>query len=73
MKEKINPTTPLEFREQREQKISLQIEEMAREAKEVVELFDRTTQIWTTLEEDEKVQQLDQQEEKINASMQESK
>jgi hypothetical protein len=46
---------------------------MAREAKEVTELFDRTAQIWTTLEEDEKVQQLDQQEEKINTAMQELK
>jgi hypothetical protein len=42
---------------------------MAREVKEVAELFDRTAQIWTTLEEYEKVQQLDQQEEKINVSM----
>jgi hypothetical protein len=29
---------------------------MAREAKEVAKLFDKTAQIWTTLEEDEKVQ-----------------
>jgi hypothetical protein len=44
---------------------------MAREAKEVTELFGRTVQIWTTLEEDEKVQLLDQQEEKIDDTMQE--
>jgi hypothetical protein len=39
----------------------------------VEELFDRTTQIWTILEEDEKVQQWDQEEERINASIQELK
>jgi hypothetical protein len=46
---------------------------MEKEAREVEELFDRTTQIWTILEEDEKVQQWDQQEERINASIQELK
>jgi hypothetical protein len=40
---------------------------MEKEAREVEELFDRTTQIWTILEEDEKVQQWDQEEERINA------
>jgi hypothetical protein len=30
-------------------------------------------QIWTSLEEDEKVQQLDQQEEKVNTAMQDLK
>jgi hypothetical protein len=44
---------------------------MAREAKEVAKLFDRTTQILTSLEEDERVQQFDQQEEKISIAMQE--
>jgi hypothetical protein len=34
--------------------------EIEREAKEVAELFDRMTQIWRNLEEDEKVQLLDQ-------------
>jgi hypothetical protein len=53
--------------------MTLQIDEMEREAKEVTELFDKTVQIWTTLEEDEKVQQLDQQEEKINVAMQQLK
>jgi hypothetical protein len=32
---------------------------IAREAKEVTKLFDRTAQIWTSIEEDENVQQLD--------------
>ena len=43
------------------------------EAKEVAKLFDITAQIWTTLEEDEKVQQLDQQEDKTKVAMQELK
>jgi hypothetical protein len=44
---------------------------MEKEAREVAKLFDRTAQIWTILEEDEKVQQWDQQEDKISASIQE--
>jgi hypothetical protein len=36
-------------------------------------LFDRTTHIWTILEEDEKVQQWDQEDETINDAIQELK
>jgi predicted nucleic acid-binding Zn-ribbon protein len=36
-------------------------------------LFDRTAQLWTMLEEDDRVQQLDQQEEVINTAIQELK
>jgi hypothetical protein len=46
---------------------------MEKEAREVTKLFDKTVQIWTILEEDEKVQQLDQQEEKTSATIQELK
>jgi hypothetical protein len=46
---------------------------MEKEAREVEELFDRAAQIWTILEEDEKVQQWDQEEETINTSIQELK
>jgi archaellum component FlaC len=56
LKERLNPTNPLEVREQREQQYALQITEMEKEAREVDEFFDRTTQIWTILEEDEQVQ-----------------
>jgi archaellum component FlaC len=73
LKEKINPMTPLEVREKREWQASFQIDEMAREVREITKLFDETMQIWTTLEEDEKVQQLDQQKEKISDAMQELK
>jgi hypothetical protein len=38
---------------------------MEKQASVVEELFDRVTQLWTTLEEDEKVQQWDQEEETI--------
>jgi plasmid maintenance system antidote protein VapI len=46
---------------------------MEKEAKKVTKLFDRTVQLWMTLEEDDKVQQLDQQEEEINTAIQELK
>jgi hypothetical protein len=40
-KEKINPMNPPEVREQREKKSTLKIVDMEKEAREVVELFDR--------------------------------
>jgi hypothetical protein len=46
---------------------------METEAKKVIKCFDRTAQLWTTLEEDDRVQQLDQQEEDINTTIQELK
>jgi hypothetical protein len=65
--------TPREVREHREYKSALRIVEMAKEAREVEELFDKTTQIWTIMEEDENVEQWDQQEEKISTAIHELK
>jgi hypothetical protein len=39
----------------------------------VTQLFDKTVQLWTMLEEDDRIQQLDQQEEVINTAIQELK
>jgi hypothetical protein len=39
----------------------------------VAELYNRTAQIWTSLEEDEKIQQLEQREEKLNVVVQDLK
>ena len=64
---------PSKFYEKREHKVAFQIDEMEREAKEVAIFFDRNMKIWTTLEEDEKVQVLDQKEEKIRIAMQDLK
>jgi len=49
------------------------VEMMQKEVEKVTQLFDRTSQLWTMLEEDDKVQQLDQQEEVINTAIQEMK
>jgi hypothetical protein len=43
------------------------IDSIAQEVKEVEELYDKTTQMWTSMEEDEKIQQLDQKQEEIIA------
>jgi hypothetical protein len=53
--EKLTPTTPIEVRYQREQAIILHIDNIVKEAKEVEELYERTTQMWTSMEEDEKI------------------
>jgi hypothetical protein len=73
LKEKLTPTTPPEVIAEREQQAALQVEMMEKEAKKVTKLFDRTMQLWTMLEEDDRVQQLDQQEEEINTAIQEMK
>jgi chromosome segregation ATPase len=72
-KERINPMTPPEVREKRKQEVAIQIAEMEKQASAVEELFDRATQLWTALEEDEKVQQWDQEDDTINAAIQELK
>jgi hypothetical protein len=46
---------------------------MEKEERKVEELFDRTSRIWTILEEDKKFQEWDQEEERISAAIQELK
>jgi hypothetical protein len=67
---KLTPTTPPEVRSEREQQETEQTDSIALEVKEIAELYERTTQIWTSLEEDEGIQQLDQREEKLNVAVQ---
>jgi hypothetical protein len=43
---------------------------MEKKVSAVVGLFERETQLWTTLEEDEKVQEWDQEEGKLSATIQ---
>jgi hypothetical protein len=49
------------------------MDEMERQVSAVVDLFDRAAQLWTVLEEDEQVQQWDQEEGKISATIQDLK
>jgi hypothetical protein len=42
---------------------------MENEAQNVTQLFDMTTQLWMTLEEDDKVQKLDQKDDEINTAI----
>jgi hypothetical protein len=46
---------------------------MEKQASTAEKLFDRAAQLWTTLEEDEQVQQWDQEEERVSAAIQELK
>jgi chromosome segregation ATPase len=73
LKEKLTPTTPPEVREQRKQEVALQMEAMEEQVSATTGLFDRATQLWTTLDEDEQVQQWDQEEERLSVAMQELK
>jgi hypothetical protein len=71
--EKLTPTTPPKVRDQREQEATVHIDSIVQEAKEVEELYEKTSQMWTSMEEDEKIQQLDQKQENITADIQELK
>jgi cell fate (sporulation/competence/biofilm development) regulator YmcA (YheA/YmcA/DUF963 family) len=46
---------------------------MEKQASAVEELFNRATQLWTMLEEDEQVQQWDQEEERLSTTIQDLK
>jgi hypothetical protein len=70
---KITPTTPPEVRSEREQQATEQAYLLALEVKEITELYERTTQIWTSLAEDERIQKLEQREEKLNVAVQDLK
>jgi hypothetical protein len=49
------------------------MEEMEQQVSAVVDLFDRGSQLWTKLEEDQQVQQWDQEEKNITATIQDLK
>jgi hypothetical protein len=54
----------------RDKEAIVHVESIAQEVKEVAELYSRTAYIWTILEEDENIQQLEQREEKLNVVVQ---
>jgi hypothetical protein len=71
--EQLIPTTPLEVKEQRKQEATGKMEEMELQVNAIVDLFDRETQLWIKLEEDQQVQQWDQEEERISATIEDLK
>jgi plasmid maintenance system antidote protein VapI len=62
----LKPRTPLEVRSQREQEVTGHKENIAHRFKEIVELYDKSTQLWTNLQEDKKLQELERKEEGVN-------
>jgi hypothetical protein len=67
------PSTPPEVRIQREQEATGHTESIALIIQEITELYNKSAQLWTNLQEDGKLQELDQKEEGINTVMQELK
>jgi hypothetical protein len=65
--ETLTPTTPTKVKYQREKEANVHIDGIAHEAKVVEELYYKSAQMWTIVEEDEKIQQLNQNQEKIIA------
>jgi hypothetical protein len=59
--------------EKRKAEAALQLVELEKQANTTIELFERTMQLWTTLEEDKKVQRWDQEEERMCAEIQDLK
>jgi hypothetical protein len=60
-------------KEQRKQEATTQLQEIEQQVSTTTDLFDKATQLWTSLEEDQQVQQWDKEEERINAVIQELK
>jgi hypothetical protein len=69
LKYKLTLRTPLEVGEQREDEAIAHIESIVQEVKEVAKMYDKTAHIWTSLEQDENIQQLEQREEKLNVAV----
>jgi hypothetical protein len=53
LREQLIPTTPPEVKEQRKHEAVGKMEEMERQVSATVDLFDRETQLWTKMEEDQ--------------------
>ena len=62
----LNPSTPREIRSQREKEVAGHMENMAQSIKDITELYDNSAQLWKSLQEDEKLQALEQKEEGVN-------
>ena len=69
----MTPTTPPKVREQRKQEETLQLAELEKHVSLEEELFDRVVHLWTTLEKEDQVQRWDQEEERLNTTIQELK
>jgi hypothetical protein len=73
LREHLTPTTPPTVKEQRKQEVTMQLQEIEQQFSTTTELFDKATQIWTKLEEDQKVQKWDREEEMISTTIQDLK
>jgi hypothetical protein len=59
LNEKLAPTSSSKVLAEREQQEALQVEVLQKEVGRVIQLFENTTQLCTTLEENDRIQQLD--------------
>jgi chromosome segregation ATPase len=73
LREQLIPTTPPAVKEQRKQEATTQLQEIEQQVSTTTDLFDKATQLWTRLEEDQQVHKWDMEEERINAVIQELK
>jgi len=62
------PNTPPKIKAQRELQATKYIENIEGDINRMEELYNSATQMWKKLQEDEKVQELDQKERNINTS-----
>jgi hypothetical protein len=69
----LEPNTPLEVQTQREQEVTGHAESIAQSIQDITNLYNKSAQLWTKLQEDDKLQELDQKEEGVNTMLQELK
>jgi hypothetical protein len=69
----LTPTTPPAVKDQMKEEAITQLYEIEQHVSVAAKFFDKTTQLWTKLEEDKQVQKWDKEEQRINAAIQELK
>ena len=61
IQEHLTPTTPPVVKEQRKKEATMQLQDIEQQVSTTTDLFDKEAQLWTSLEEDQQVQQWDKE------------
>ena len=69
LEERATPTTPLEVRVQWEHEATTTTEDINWRIQRVIDLLEKSTQMWTHLLEDESLQELQERENKLHTTM----
>jgi hypothetical protein len=71
--ELLQPITPPKVRSQRVQEVTIIRRTLHRASRKFIELYNGSAQLWMSLQEDEKMQELERKEEGVNTVVQDLK